>query len=138
MSVTNNIMNCKASLHVSRSGSSKDYCKVVSCSFTHKPCNSRMQLLYKLLAMQPVRFSILCIIQPVETKKKFQCDLCSQSFTRKTNLNNHLETVHAREQQHPKWRFQCPCCEEAEPFRTLTELIAHCNHNHNIEFGMYS
>ena len=42
-----------------------------------KSLAAHMQLLVNCI--QLVRFNILCI--PVETKKKFQFDLCSLSFT---------------------------------------------------------
>lgn len=76
-----------------------------------------------------------CHFQPVEQRKKFECNICLQTFTRKTNLNHHLQVAHDQElEQHP-WRFRCPCC-EVSPFRTLTQLISHSNEHHDIEFGM--
>lgn len=80
--------------------------------------------------------SLLVFFQPAETKKTFECNICLQKFTRRTKLNNHLEAVHQQEQeQHHQWRFQCPCCEN-KLFRTLTQLIGHCDEHHDIEFGI--
>jgi len=35
-----------------------------------------------------------------------------------------------------QWQFKCPCCED-ELFRTLTQLIAHCDEHRDIEFVTY-
>ena len=75
------------------------------------------------------------LFQPAETNKTFECNICLKRFTRRTKLNNHLETIHQQEQEHQQWRFQCPCCEN-ESFRTLTQLIAHCDEYHDIDFGI--
>ena len=75
------------------------------------------------------------VFQPAETNKTFECNICLKRFTRRTKLNSHLEAIHQQEQQHQQWRFQCPCCEN-ESFRTLTQLITHCDEHHDIDFGI--
>ena len=71
-------------------------------------------------------------------KEEIPMWLMITKFQLKTNLNNHLETVHAREQQYPKGRFSAHFVKTLSLSRILTELIRHGNHNHNIDLGMYS
>ena len=71
-----------------------------------------------------------------QTTKPFQCDMCPQQFTRKTNLNKHAASAHGEELTCHALRFECPKC-EAVRYRTMTELISHCNEYHkDIDFGL--
>lgn len=64
-------------------------------------------------------------------------DGCSSSYTRKTNLNDHLEKVHGLEIErlHLQKRYDCPFCTH-DPFRTVTLLLSHCEREHNANLGM--
>ena len=73
-----------------------------------------------------------------QATKLFQCDMCLQQFTQKTNLIKQAVSAHGEELTCNGLWFECPKC-EAVRYWMMTELISHSNEYHkDIDFGLWS
>ena len=69
-----------------------------------------------------------------ETKKLFQCHLCSQTTTRSTTLRRHMHRMHPNQQYVENVETKCSCIHCDYTCRRVKELKVHLKNCHNYTF----
>ena len=67
--------------------------------------------------------------------EQFICYLCDQTYSHNDRLKAHLEKIHDITVEKRTNRFVCPFNCDQPAFRTMTLLLAHCEHNHESTLG---
>ena len=65
--------------------------------------------------------------------KKFKCHLCNETYTRKTNLKNHLQKKHDIQNENSLARTKCLYEECAKEFFHKTHLFEHLERDHGAQ-----
>ena len=80
---------------------------------------------------------IILLYDRVQGFKAFKCSKCPKAYSRCDRLNEHLRKVHNTEPTNRRRRFECPFKCGKQPWRTMVELLSHCEKEHQENLGKF-